>query len=102
MYPRASLFVFKSKLPWWRSASEADLEPSQTSKMEILAHIVKSWKLLTIFAKNSILDIWLGFEYASICTHYTKQKKITNPKLLIRERPYYFTVFQVKYYFTVS
>ena len=81
MYPRASLFVFKSKLPWWRSASEAHLEPSQTSKMEILAHIVKSWKLLTIFAKNSILDIWLGFEYASICTHYTKQKKNHKPKV---------------------
>ena len=31
--------------------------------MELFAKIVKSWKLLTIFAKSFILDVWQGFEY---------------------------------------
>ena len=34
--------------------------------------IVISWKL--VFQKNSILDIWVHFEYASVCNDYTKQK----------------------------
>ena len=33
------------------------LEPSQTSKMELLVNIVNGWKPLTIFAKSSILDV---------------------------------------------
>ena len=28
--------------------------------------IVGSWKPLSIFAKSSILDVWLGSEYASV------------------------------------
>ena len=40
-------------------------ETSQTSWMELFAKIVKSFQLLTIFIKSSILDIRLGFEYAS-------------------------------------
>ena len=34
--------------------------------MELFMEIVNGWKLLTIFAKSSILDIWLGSEYASV------------------------------------
>ena len=37
---------------------------SEASKMELFATIVNSWKLLTISAKNSILDIWMGSECA--------------------------------------
>ena len=45
--------------------TEAYSEPSQTSKMELFARIIKGFQLLTIFIKSSILDIRLGFEYAS-------------------------------------
>ena len=34
-------------------------------KMELFAEIVKGFRLLTLFAKSSILHIWLGSEYAS-------------------------------------
>ena len=40
-------------------------EPGQTSMIEPFAKIVKGFQLLTIFIKSSILDIRLGFEYAS-------------------------------------
>ena len=43
---------------------EARSEPCQTSKIERLAKIVNGQKPLTIFAKNSILDVRQGFEYA--------------------------------------
>ena len=38
--------------------SEAYSEPCQTSKMELFATIVKSFQPISIFSKNSILDIW--------------------------------------------
>ena len=34
-------------------------EPSQTPRKELFVKIVTGWKPLTIFAKSSILDIWL-------------------------------------------
>ena len=37
----------------------------QASKMENFAKIDNGWKLLIIFPQSSILDVWLGFEYAS-------------------------------------
>ena len=40
-------------------------KPSQTSKMERFAKIVNVIHLLAIFAKSSILDVWLGSEWAS-------------------------------------
>ena len=39
-------------------------EPSQTSKMELFSKIVNGGKLLAIFPKSSILDVWQGSEYA--------------------------------------
>ena len=45
--------------------SEAYLKPSQTSKKELFAKIINSWKPLTTFAKSTILDGPLGSEYAS-------------------------------------
>ena len=43
-----------------RNGREVHSELSQTFKMELFAKIVNDWKLLTIFGKNSILDVWLG------------------------------------------
>ena len=42
--------------------AEAFSEPSQTSEMEFFAKIVGCFQRLTIFVKNSISDVWLGFE----------------------------------------
>ena len=42
---------------------EAHQEPSQTSKMDLFANIAITWKPLTIFATNSILNNWLGSKY---------------------------------------
>ena len=45
--------------------AEVYSEPSRTFTMEFFAKIVKSFYLLTNFIKSLILDIRLGFEYAS-------------------------------------
>ena len=47
------------------SNSEVYSEPCQTSKMESFAKILSNYKLLSIFAKYSILDVSHGSEYAS-------------------------------------
>ena len=44
-----------------RKKSEAYSEPCQTSKMKCFAKIINGLKLLTIFAKRSILDVWTFF-----------------------------------------
>ena len=46
--------------------AEVYSESSQTCKIELYVKMVNSWKSLTIFAKNSILDVWLGSEYACL------------------------------------
>lgn len=38
---------------------EAYSESSQASKMQRFANIINEWKLLTVSAERSILDIWL-------------------------------------------
>ena len=45
------------------SETEPHSEPCQTSKMEFLAKIVHGFKLLIVFVKNVILDVWQGSEY---------------------------------------
>ena len=45
--------------------TEAYSEPFQISKMEHFAKLVNGSKLITIFAKRSLLDLSLGSEYAS-------------------------------------
>ena len=37
----------------------------QTSKISFFAKIVNDFQSLTIFIKNSILDVWQGFQYAN-------------------------------------
>ena len=54
--------------------TEAYLEPCQTSKMERFA------KMLTIFLKSSILDVWQGSEYASM-DKYLFKVNINNSKM---------------------
>ena len=46
--------------------SEVYLEPCQTSKMELFAKVVNSFYPQTSFSKSSILDIYLGTEWASL------------------------------------
>ena len=49
-------------------SSEVYFEPLQTSKMELFAKIVNGLKLLTNFAKCSILDVCRGSKY-TMFTH---------------------------------
>ena len=58
---RNSTLILMFYLP--RCYTESYSEPKRTSKMDLLKKIINDWKPLTIFAKNSILDIRLGFEY---------------------------------------
>ena len=48
---------------------EAWSKPFKISKKEIFAKIVSSWKLLNVFTKTSILDVWQGSEHASASQH---------------------------------
>ena len=45
--------------------AEAYSEPCQTSEAKLFEEIVKVWKLVVIFVKSSILDVWHGSEYTS-------------------------------------
>ena len=49
----------------FKSMSEqtAHSESSKTSKMQLFVKIVNGWKLLTIFLKSSIRNVWLGSGY---------------------------------------
>ena len=60
---------FAKKIP------EGHSEPIRTYKMEPFAKIVTTFQPLTIFGKSSILDIWLGFEYASESKYKNNNKK---------------------------
>ena len=40
------------------------LNPIEDQRRSIVK-IVNGWKVLTIFAKSTVLDVWLGSEYAS-------------------------------------
>ena len=56
---------------------KANSEPRQTSKMELLVNIVYGLEsLLTVFAKSSILDLWVGPECASVRLKENFQIKI--------------------------
>ena len=44
--------------------AEVYLKHSQTSMMELLANEFNGFQPLTIFAKISAIDIWLGSKYA--------------------------------------
>ena len=46
--------------------SEAQSELSQTSQMKFFANVINGRNPLIIFAKSSILDVWLGSKYVSV------------------------------------
>ena len=48
------------------SAPKTYPESSQTSKLKYFTKIIHVWKLLTFFAKRSIIDVWLSSEYTSV------------------------------------
>ena len=52
---------------YWINFWNAELhaEPTKILKMEFFAKIVNHWKLLIIFTKSSVLDVWVGSEYIS-------------------------------------
>ena len=52
-------------LIWIIRIAEVYSEPSRKSTMELFVKIVKCFQFLTILIKSSILDVRLGFEYAS-------------------------------------
>ena len=53
--------------------SEAYSEHSQIIKIKLFANIVNSWKSLTVFAKNSVLDVWQSSEHtAGFCMERNK------------------------------
>ena len=45
--------------------------------MELLAKLVNNLKSLSIFVKNSISDVWLGFEYTSVPVKKGYEPKVT-------------------------
>ena len=44
---------------------KASSQPCQTSKIELPEKLVNSFQQFTTFTKNSILDVYQGYEYAS-------------------------------------
>ena len=57
-------YVFLGFGKCFEKTSEAYLEPSQASKMELFVKIVNGFEPLAIFAKSPILDVLLGSETA--------------------------------------
>ena len=55
-------------------------EPYQRFKIELLPGIVK--KTIIIFPKRSILDLWLGFEYAYLSINVARTMCIENSDIL--------------------
>ena len=45
--------------------ARAHLEFNQLSKMDLFSKTVNSWEPLIVFAKNSLLDVWLCSKDAS-------------------------------------
>ena len=59
IYPQTIVFIVLT------SFYKCVFRTSLTSKMELFVKIIINFKPFTIFTKSSILDIRLGFEYAS-------------------------------------
>ena len=62
---------------YMRGKPETYSQPSQTSKMEVFIKIVNGFQPFTVFIKSSILDIWLGYEYAFGDQAYSLKLKTT-------------------------
>ena len=64
--------LFCKKITQDKHTSEAYLELSQTSDMELFKKIAGGFKSFLIFAKSSILDIWQSPEYTSLSIEICK------------------------------
>ena len=53
----------KSEFILFSKSSEVSLKHCAKSKVRTFMKVVHVWKLLTIFTKTSILDVWQGSEY---------------------------------------
>ena len=67
-WPRGNLVSHQVLLVLFISIdrSEGISEPSRTPKMEPFLKMFNDFQPLNILAKHSILDVWLGSEYASV------------------------------------
>ena len=52
----------------------AFLEPDQKYEFELFVEVVNGIKLLIIFTKSSVLDVWMGSKYTSTFRKYWKVK----------------------------
>ena len=59
------ILILPCLIPQLYELPESYSKPCQTSKMKRFAKTVDGRKPLTIFSKRSILDVLLGFNYAS-------------------------------------
>ena len=59
----AFFFFFFEKVNNGLLSAEENLEPCGTSMVELFAKIVKGWKVQTIFAISTILDVYRDSEY---------------------------------------
>lgn len=54
--------------------SEVYSESVQTYKMELFAEMINSFQLLTVFAKSSLLDVWMALmSFRCGCSHLSNQ-----------------------------
>ena len=60
--------VMKVQMLWNKfsniTSKDVYLGHCQTSMMKLFAEVANSFQQLTIFVKSSILDVWMGSEYA--------------------------------------
>ena len=82
----------------WKSLSlllfsEGYSESSQTSRIDFFTKRVNSWKLLTICAKSSILNVRVRTEYASSFDCWIDVKLLKNNQL-IKYNFFYFLIFE--------
>ena len=60
---KVSTSNFITRTTYISYSTQLELEPSQTSKMELFAEIVNDYQPLIVLVKSSILDLLLGSDY---------------------------------------
>ena len=63
-------------------------EPSQTSKMELLAKIIDDIQLLSFFTKSTIVDVWQGSKTPLMVLTNTARNSVISPNLLVWKLPF--------------
>ena len=70
-----------------KCGSEAFSESCQIYEMEFFVKIVNNFHPLTVFTKNSILDIWQGSKYTAIASCLVWDHKCQWPQEILNYRP---------------